>query len=125
VVLRGPSGAGKSDLALRLIDRGALLVADDWLCLIPQNNALIAQAPANLRGLLEVRGVGIVRLPYVRTCHVHLVVDLVDRADVPRLPEGQTLTLSGIAVRYLQLHAFDESSPIKIALALGGNVTLD
>jgi hypothetical protein len=75
--------------------------------------------------MLEVRGVGIMRLPYVRTCHVHLVVDLVDRADVPRLPEEQILILSGIAVPHLRLHGFDESSPIKIALALGGNVTLD
>jgi serine kinase of HPr protein (carbohydrate metabolism regulator) len=125
VVLRGPSGAGKSDLALRLINRGAMLVADDWLCLEPHDTALIARAPANLRGLLEVRGLGIIRLPYLRSCQVHLVVDLVDPMDVPRLPEGQTLTLSGIALPLLRLHAFEESSPIKIALSLGRNVTLD
>ena len=62
VLLRGPSGAGKSDLALRLIEAGGRLVADDQTRIVRYGEVLIASAPAALAGLLEVRGVGIVKL---------------------------------------------------------------
>ena len=61
VLLRGPSGCGKSDLALRLIDGGAVLVADDRVSLEARAGDLVASAPDALAGLLEVRGVGIER----------------------------------------------------------------
>ena len=60
VLLRGPSGAGKSDLALRLVEGGGRLVADDQTALVPQGSGLVASPPGTLAGLLEVRGVGIV-----------------------------------------------------------------
>ena len=63
VLLRGPSGAGKSDLALRLIDRGWCLVADDQTELKRVENALIATAPATIAGRMEVRGLGLVTMP--------------------------------------------------------------
>src|SRR5690606_18170052 len=60
VILRGPSGSGKSDLALRLVDTGGLLVADDQVFLSVENGALVARAPPTISGKLEVRGLGIV-----------------------------------------------------------------
>jgi len=76
VLLLGPSGAGKSDLALRLIDGGAKLVADDRTLLFLAKGVLHAKAPASIRGLLEIRGVGIVKLPLRSNVKIALVVRL-------------------------------------------------
>jgi HPr kinase/phosphorylase len=62
VILRGPSGSGKSDLALRLINEGALLVADDQTILFVESGRMMAQPPAEIAGKMEVRGVGIVKM---------------------------------------------------------------
>ena len=63
VLLRGPSGAGKSDLALRLIQAGGRLVADDQTHLARRGRSLIATPPPALAGMIEARGVGILTLP--------------------------------------------------------------
>src|SRR5882757_5718665 len=79
VLLLGPSGSGKSDLALRLIDEGATLVADDRTILFVKDDALHARAPASIRGMLEIRGLGIVALParaQVKSVKIALVVRL-------------------------------------------------
>src|SRR5438046_8865508 len=77
VLLRGTSGAGKSDLALRLIDAGARLVADDQSELRRQGERILVRAPATIGGLIEVRGVGIVRLHPLAAAPRALTVDLV------------------------------------------------
>ena len=87
VLLLGDSGTGKSDLALRLIARGAVLVADDRCEIFVKGNALRSRAVQNLAGLIEVRGVGIVRLPFISEARVALVARLVAPQFVPRLPE--------------------------------------
>jgi HPr kinase/phosphorylase len=84
VLLLGPSGAGKSDLALRLIGRGAVLVADDRCDLSVSRGALVAAVPKTIAGLLEVRGVGLVKYSHVSRVEVALVADLA--APVERLP---------------------------------------
>src|SRR5262249_31553046 len=89
VVLRGPSGAGKSDLAVRLIDRGARLVADDQTGLTLRDGAVLARAPATIAGRLEVRGIGIVALEAVSDVAVGLVVDLAPAQAIERLPEPE------------------------------------
>lgn len=114
VLLMGPSGSGKSDLAIRLIDGGAVLVADDRCDLSVEGSSLIARPPATLAGLIELRGVGIVTIPYAELVAVSLVVELVPRADVVRLPEPEQFTQLGIGVRSVRLHAFDASTPAKI-----------
>src|SRR5579862_2274925 len=76
VLLRGPSGRGKSDLALRLIDGGARLVADDQTELSRGPNGLIARCPASIAGKIEVRGVGILRVAAMPSAPIRLVVDL-------------------------------------------------
>lgn len=117
VLLRGESGRGKSDLALRLIDGGARLVSDDRVALRAGAGRLTASAPPMLAGLLEVRGVGILPVPSVASADVALVVDLVPRDGVERLPQAETEILMGIALPRLGLHAFDASTPAKIRLA--------
>lgn len=121
VILRGPSGSGKSDLALRLIDQGGMLIADDRVDLIHQGGSIIASSPQEISGLLEVRGVGIIRLACLASIAVGLVVDLVDSKDMQRLPETVSTQLYGIEIRYLELNAFESSTPAKIRLALGAS----
>jgi serine kinase of HPr protein (carbohydrate metabolism regulator) len=119
VVLRGASGAGKSDLGFRLIDRGFHLVADDRVDLRRVGSRLVATAPATLRGLIELRGIGIVRIAAVRDeADVALVVDLVPRVAVERLPEPASAAYLGVAVPRLALDPFDAATPAKLAFAL-------
>ena len=118
ILLRGPSGAGKSDLALRLIDGGAMLVADDRTELIRKEGDLIARCPSTIAGKLEVRGVGILTLPYVSPATVSMVVDLVAPEELERLPEAECIELLGQQVRQISLAPFEASAPAKVRLAL-------
>ena len=119
VLIIGPPGSGKSDLALRLLDAGARLVADDYLWLEASGGELVAAVPETIAGLLEVRGLGIVRHSYRDTCIVRLCVELVDFKDVPRLPpERQTIRYEDIAIKHVVLYAFDASTVAKVKLAV-------
>ena len=122
ILLRGAPGAGKSDLALRLIEAGAKLVADDRVRLTREDGTAVARAPAALAGLLEVRGVGIVRLDAAVVADravVRLVCDLVPPAEVERLPEPAQVELVGVAVPLARLDPFAASAPAKLRLAAG------
>ena len=118
VLLRGPSGSGKSDLALRLIDGGARLVADDRVDLAARDGCLTAAAPATLAGLIEVRGMGIMTLPSIPRSAVGLVIDLVDEEAVERLPEPMVCSLLGVDVPLLRLAAKSASAAAKVRLAV-------
>ena len=118
VLLRGPSGAGKSDLALRLIDDGAELVADDRVALVSNAGFLTASAPPALRGLMEVRGLGVFRLPYRTSVQVSLVADLVDD-EGERLPAPDQTTILGHALPAIRLSAKASSAAARVRLVLG------
>ena len=118
VLLRGAPGAGKSDLALRLIEGGAQLVADDQVALTSTGEALLAAPPARIAGLFEVRGIGIVSMEFVHQCSVHLVVDLVQPNTVERMPEPATVDLCGHRIVHAMLAPFEASTPAKVRLAL-------
>jgi serine kinase of HPr protein (carbohydrate metabolism regulator) len=127
VLIRGPSGAGKSDLALRIVASGArwpresgepLLVADDQVEVALENGALMVSAPATIAGRLEVRGVGIVTVPHVPKARLALVVDLVEREKVSRLPEPESTIVLGVALPRFALDAFSASAPLKVLVAL-------
>lgn len=118
VLLRGPSGAGKSDLALRLIEAGARLVADDRTRLHRHGTALIASAPDSILGLLEIRGLGPVEFAAAAPTPLHLIVDLVPRDLVPRLPEPRYEAILDVALPCLVLDAFAASAAAKVKLAL-------
>lgn len=118
VLLRGPSGSGKSDLALRLIDGGATLVADDRVILSRQGADIMVGAPATIAGRIEVRGLGIVRLPCAGPAPLRLVVDLVREDGVERLPKAEETVLLGVAIPLMHLAPFEASAPAKLRLAL-------
>ena len=117
VLLAGHSGSGKSDLALRLIDRGARLVSDDYTVVRREGSALVASAPPTIAGRIEVRGVGIVDLPHDREARVALLVDLDLEAE--RMPaQDTTRSLAGVEIPLIALPPRDASAPIKVELAL-------
>ena len=117
VLLRGPSGSGKSDLALRLLDNGARLVADDQTFVKMQNGRLVATAPETIAGKMEVRGVGILSVESENSGILELVVNL--EADPPeRLPDPETTEILGIALPLLRLNPFEASATAKLRLAL-------
>lgn len=118
VLLRGPSGAGKSDLALRLIDSGMLLIADDRTELVREGASLIARAPEAIAGRLEVRGVGVVTVPTASRAPLVLVVDLLPPEQVPRLPDPGTWRHLDVSVPLIGLAAFEASTPAKLRLAV-------
>ena len=117
VLLRGPSGSGKSDLALRLIDAGARLVADDQSELRRCGEALWVRAPATIAGLLEVRGLGILRLEALAEAAVGLIADLAAADRIDRLPPRRTETILGIAVPLIEIAPFEVSAAAKLRLA--------
>jgi serine kinase of HPr protein (carbohydrate metabolism regulator) len=125
-LIRGASGSGKSDLALRFLALPAeggyapMLVADDQIFVEARGNALFASVPPTIAGKLEVRGIGIVELPYAEHAELVLAVDLVAPRDVPRLPSEpweQTM-IAGSSVPCIALAPFEASAPLKLKLAL-------
>jgi HPr kinase/phosphorylase len=110
VLLLGPSGAGKSDLVLRLLDRGFVLVADDRVELAEG----LAWPADGLAGLLEVRGLGIVRLPYAAPVRLALAVSLGGGGE--RLPSPARYAAADVPL--LHLDAASPSAAAVIALAL-------
>jgi len=119
LLLRGPSGCGKSDLALRLVDGGAILVADDRVDLTHgADGTLLACAPAPLAGLLEVRGLGILPLPHLALVPVRLLVDLVPADLVERLPLPTSFPLYGVNLPRLGICPFHTSAAAALRLAM-------
>lgn len=116
VLILGGSGRGKSDLALRLIDRGAKLVSDDYTVLAADCGRLFASPPQTIAGRIELRGVGLVEMEAASRMPVCLALDL-DRAP-ERLPEPFSVDFLGIALPALGLAALEPSAPIKVERAL-------
>jgi len=118
VFIRGGSGSGKSDLALRLIARGAELIADDQVTLEKRQENVFAGPVDVLRGLIEVRGIGLLRYPEAMPARLRLAIDLVAREDVPRLPEWEYMDIFGVKIPMVRLHAFDASAVDKAHAAM-------
>lgn len=123
VLLIGKSGSGKSDLALRLIGRGAVLVADDRVDLSVQRGRLIARPPQSLAGLMEIYGLGIVAMRHAPSAKIYLVVKLSDK--IRRIPEHRVFTPPkklGFPTQarppLILLSAFEDSAPDKVFAAV-------
>jgi HPr kinase/phosphorylase len=123
LLIRGPAGAGKSRLVLKLIEAAAAghltfarLVADDRVQVEAVADRLIARPPAALAGLLEVRGLGIQRLPYEPMAVISWVVDL-DVAAAPRLPDAadRLTAVAGITLRRLAVAPGCDPVPLVLA----------
>lgn len=127
-LILGPSGSGKSDLALRAIttpmrDGRRLLeptlVSDDQVVVSRRGEALYANPPATIRGLVEVRGVGIVEVEHVADAEIVLAVDIDPAAKIERLPdEVATYPLLGVKLPLMRLRAFEASALSKLMLRL-------
>ena len=117
VLICGPSGSGKSDLALQLLDRGFILVSDDQTIVRRDNGRLLAAAPPNIRGKLEIRGIGIVDMETADDLPVALFVELT--SEIQRLPEDsrERLVLD-LPIPLISVDAMTASAPAKVALAL-------
>lgn len=118
ILLRGPSGAGKSDLALRLIDRGACLVADDQALLQRLEERVVVRAPEQIAGMIEVRGVGLVRVDWLAEARLALIADLLPLGQIERMPEPRVETVLDVAVPLIALAPFEPSAPAKLRLVL-------
>ena len=117
ILLRGPPGAGKSDLALRLIDGGARLVADDQAELRRVEDQILVGAPAAIAGLIEIRGIGILRVDPIEAAPLALLIDLVPSAEVERFPEARFEDILGLSVPLIALAPFEASAAAKVRFA--------
>lgn len=115
VLIEGPSGCGKSDLALRLLDHGFRLVADDrtlvWAC----EGRVFGRAPDRLAGLIEVRGLDVIAVPALHFCEVALVVRC---GPAERIPEADWEEVAGLSLPAITLPPLEASAPAKLRRAL-------
>lgn len=97
----GKPGAGKSELALELIALGAKLVADDQTCLRREGDAVELSCPIAIRDMIELRGLGIFRVPSISTARLTVIIDM-DALETQRFPEPMTIEVHGLRLRYLR-----------------------
>ncbi|MGY8990370.1 MAG: HPr kinase/phosphorylase [Rhodospirillales bacterium] len=118
VAFLGPSGSGKSDLALRLIDEGATLIADDRIDISVEGNTLIASAPHNIAGLLEVRGLGISRIHFKQKGSIALAFQMTPLKKIDRLPQSAFWEALDLQIPLIALDPFAASACAKVRLAV-------
>jgi HPr kinase/phosphorylase len=119
ILIRGPSGSGKSDLALRLIDDGADLIADDQVVIKAVGQELYLSAPDSLSGLIEVRGIGVIKIEYVSDIRLCLIVELDPSNEIQRIPTIKEELIKNIPVPVINMYAFESSVLAKIKIILG------
>lgn len=118
VVIFGPSGSGKSDLALRLIDAGGKLVSDDYVEITNEGEILSAHTAPNIAGMIEVRGVGLIKLAYKKSSVLGLALELVCEDAIERLPEEKIFSENGAEIPLYAFDAFSASAIAKIRLIM-------
>ena len=119
VLIEGPSGAGKSDLVLRALDAGFRLVADDRVVVFVSEGRLFGRAPAPLKGLIEVRGFGVIAQPALPLTEISLLVRCVDDpAKVERLPQPRLEPFLGLDLPSFDLWPLEPAAPAKIGRML-------
>ncbi len=114
ILLRGKPGAGKSDLALRMIHRGAILIADDQTIIENSMEGLMMSPPQGLQGKLEVRGIGLIDVPFCKNHLLHFLIDLKPWQNIERLPEKDFETLEGLSIPRYEIDPFEPSAVEKI-----------
>lgn len=115
ILIEGTSGAGKSDLALRALSAGFRLVSDDRVVLWTSQGRLFGRSPDPLAGLIEVRGLDVVRVDALPLCEVALVARL---GEPERLPEPQAVEILGVRIAAIDIDPRAASAPVKLGRAL-------
>lgn len=110
----GASGCGKSDLALRIMDAGGSLISDDYTQLTVTDNQLIGSPPDTIKGMMEVRGVGLLKMPYIRSARLDVAVICDSKDAIERLPPVIHTDIEGIQLRQLHLWPFESSAVAKL-----------
>ena len=118
ILIFGPSGSGKSDLALRLIDEGAKLVSDDYVKLTCDGDVLYAHPAPNIEGLIEVRGVGLVKTGFIKSSIVKLALELKPEQEIERLPEAKVFSQDEAEIPLFDFDGFSVSAVAKIRMIL-------
>ncbi|MDR6627606.1 HPr kinase/phosphorylase [Caulobacter segnis] len=116
-LIEGPSGVGKSDLALRALEHGFRLVADDRVIVFTAGGRLHGKAPEPLAGLIEVRGLGVIAAASpLPVCEIVVLIRCVEAPEaVERLPEPRAETVAGISLPLFDLWPREPAAPLKIA----------
>jgi HPr kinase/phosphorylase len=114
LLLCGKSGAGKSDLALRIMDAGGSLISDDYTNLIVKDGQLFGSPPEPIKGLIEVRGIGLLKVPFINSARMDVVVMCESHGPIERLPGALTTTIEGILLKQISLNPFESSAVAKL-----------
>lgn len=117
ILILGQSGSGKSDLALRLIDSGATLISDDITFCQKKSNIILLFSNKKIRGLIEVRGMGLITVPYIENIKLKIIIKLTSDP-IERLPENSFFSLQGVKVPSLDLNSKEVSACAKVKLKL-------
>ena len=117
IMIVGDSGCGKSDLALRLIDSGATLISDDVTICKKRINGIFLYSPKETKGLLEVREIGIITVPFIENVKLSLLVELIDK-EGERMPEKEKKILLGVTIHKIQIFGKNPSSVAKVKFKL-------
>lgn len=117
ILIIGDSGSGKSDLALRLIDSGATLISDDVTICEKKKNLIYLSAPSETKGLLEVREVGIITVPFVEGIILRMIVKLED-GGLERIPKKNNYKIFGQKIPMLTINGKNSSSVVKVKVKL-------
>ena len=117
VLILGDSGSGKSDLALRLIDNGATLISDDISICRKNSNNIYLYCPPEIKGLLEVREIGIITVPFVERIKLRLVVNLKSNNN-ERFNKDNYITILGIKIPIINIEGKNSSAVAKIKVKL-------
>ena len=118
VLILGDSGSGKSDLALRLIDSGATLISDDISICRKNSNNIYLYCPPEIKGLLEVREIGIITVPFVERIKLRLVVNLNNNNNNERFPKDTSFRIMGIKIPTINIEGKNSSAVAKIKVKL-------
>ncbi len=126
ILLTGKSGSGKSEIALKYIEnKNAKLVSDDVVVIEVRENQLWGRAPENIKGLMEIRGVGIVRFDAEAEAPINLVVNLKNNPeDIERMPKKRVENILGVEIEAIDLYAGDVTIVEKILVKLNGNLVV-